>query len=197
MRRRTPIRAETNTIGCRVRSARLRSDLTQTELADQIRTRAESKRDYKSYKSSTIKQQISRLERGEPIAYPDLIVRCLTEILGPLDAEEAIDINAHFSRPIAIDISRDGTITYRRWDRPPLRRGFPIFSVSSEEEARRLQIYLCQKLPLSDPQMPGEPWFAFMEFSKAILLAGRDFRELLGPTILQFAEAYEKLRREN
>jgi hypothetical protein len=193
MRRRTPIRAKTTAVGCRVRSARLRSGFTQAALADRIRTRVEPRPDYKS---SSIKQLISRLERDEPIAYPDRVAQWLTEILGPLDAEEAIDINPHFSRPIAIDISRDGTITYRRWGTPPLRGGFPIFSVSSEEEANQLQIYLCQKLPLPDPRLPGTPWFVFVDFAEAIF-AGRDFGDLLGPTILEFAEAHEKLRREN
>jgi hypothetical protein len=111
-----------------------------------------------------------------------------------VNVKEAIDIKSHFSRPFLIHISRDGTTTYRRRGTPPLRGGFPIFSVSSEEEARRLQRCLCQKLDLSDPQMPGEPWFVLVEFAKAILLGGRDFGELLGPTILEFAKAYEKLR---
>jgi transcriptional regulator with XRE-family HTH domain len=197
MRRRTPIRVKTNKIGRKIRLARLRTGLTQAALADlslQIRFQAGSRSDYKS---STLKQLISRLERGEPIPYRDHVVKSLIDILGPLEAEEPIDINTHFSRPVAIDISRDGTITYRRWGTPPLRRGFPIFSVSSEEEARRLQSCVCLKLPLPDPQMPGEPWFAFIEFAKAILIAGRDFGDLLGPTILEFAEAYEQLRSKN
>jgi hypothetical protein len=67
-----------------------------------------------AYKSRTLEQLISRLERGEPITYPDHVVRSLTQILGPLDAGEPIDIKTHFSGPVAIDISRDGTITFRR-----------------------------------------------------------------------------------
>src|SRR5215475_11867363 len=43
-------------------------------------------------------------------------------------------------------------------------------------EARRLQSSVCQKSPLSDPQKPGESWFAFIEFTKAIL---RDFGDSL------------------
>ncbi|HEY2530801.1 MAG TPA: helix-turn-helix transcriptional regulator [Xanthobacteraceae bacterium] len=191
MRCRTSITAKTATIGLKIRLARLRSGLTQTALAEQIRSRAGSK---SAYKPTTLEQLISRLERGERITYPDRLIGSLTEILGPLDAEEPIDINRHFPRPVAIDISRDGTITYRRWGTPPLRGGFPIFSVSCEEEARRLQIHLCHKLLLPDPRLPGEPWFAFIKFTKAILLDGRDFGDLLGPTILEFAKAYEQLR---
>jgi transcriptional regulator with XRE-family HTH domain len=182
---------KTNTSGRNIRLARLRSGLTQSALADQIRMKVEPS---STYKSSTLEQLISRLERGDPITYPDHVVRSLTQILGPLDAEEPIDITAHFSRPVAIDISRDGTITYRLWGTPPLRGGFPIFSVSSEEEARRLQIELCQELALPDPRLPGKRWFVFVYFAEAILLAGRDFGDLLGPTILKFSEAYEMLR---
>lgn len=191
MRRRTSISPKTATIGPEIRLGRVRSGLTQAALADQIRIQVGSRW---GYKSSSLKQLISRLERGEPVIYYEGLVRSLTEALGPLDAEEPIDINRHFSRPIAVDISRDGTVTHRWWGTPPLRRGFPIFSVSSEEEARRLQSCVCQKLPLSDPQMPGEPWFAFIEFAQAILLDGRHFGDLLGPTILAFAKAYEQLR---
>jgi transcriptional regulator with XRE-family HTH domain len=187
-----PIRAKGSAIGHKIRLARKRSGLTQAELADEIRTRAKSR---PAYKSSTLKQLISRLERGEPITYREHVLKSLTEILGPLDAREQLEMKAHFSRPVMVDISRDGTITYRRRGTPPLRSGFPIFSVHTEEEARRLQICLCEEMPLPDPQSPDNPWFAFVEFSKAILLDGRDFCDLLGPTILAFAEAYGQLRR--
>src|SRR5260370_37630015 len=190
MRRRRLVRAKPNTIGRELRLARRRSGLTQAALADRIRKRARSR---SGYKSSTLEQLISRLEHGKPITCGDHVLRSLTEIPGPLDAGAPIDITAHFSRPVRIDISSDGTITYRRRDKPPIR-AFPIFSVSSEEEARRLQIYLCQEIPLPDPRFPGKPRFVFVEFAKAILLDCRDFGDLLGPTILEFADAYKKLR---
>jgi len=189
MRRRIPIRDKTNTIGCRVRSARLRSRLTQAALADKIRTAEKSR---STYKSSTLQQLISRLERGEPITNRDHVLRRLTEILGPLNAGDPTDVKTLFSRPVLIDISTDGTITYRRRGEPPIR-AFPIFSVSSEDEARRLQTYLCQEIPLPDPRFPGNPRYVFVEFAEAIF-AGQDFGDLYCPTVLEFAEAYEKLR---
>lgn len=190
MPRRTPIRVKPSTIGRKIRSARHQSNLTQRALADQIRRRADPR---SGYKSSTLEQLISRLERGEPIPYRDHVIRTLTEILGPLDAGEPTQIMTHFSRPVAMDISRDGTITYRRWGMPPLRGGFKIFSVDSEDEARRLQSCLCRVMPLPDPRLPGKPWFVFVEFAEAIS-AGVDFGDLLCQTVLKFAEAYRKLR---
>src|SRR5260370_38818745 len=121
MRRRRLVRAKPNTIGRELRLARRRSGLTQAALADRIRTRAESR---SGYKSTTLEQLISRLEHGKPITCGDHVLRSLTEILGPLDAGTPIDITAHFSRPLRIDISSDGTITYRRRDKPPIR-AFP------------------------------------------------------------------------
>jgi hypothetical protein len=192
MRRRTSIKSKTATIGPEIRLARLLSDLTQAALADQIRSRAGSRWDYKP---TTLEQLISRLERGEPIPYHDRLLGSLTEILGPLDGDEPIDITAHFSRPVRIDISTDGTITYRRRDKPPIR-AFPIFSVCSEDEARQLQRNLCWAIPLPDPRLPHRPRYVLVDFLEAIS-AGRDFGDLLRPTILEFAEAYEKLRCKN
>jgi hypothetical protein len=48
-------------------------------------------------------------------------------------------------------------------------------------------------MPVPDPQLPGNPWFVFVEFAEAIF-AGGDFGDLYGPTVLEFAETYEKLR---
>src|SRR5690348_6707064 len=104
MRRRTPIRVKSNNIGRKIRLARSRTGLTQAALADKIRSQGGSRSEYKS---STLKQLISRLERGEPIPYPDHVMKSLNEILGLLDADagEPTDVIIHRSRPVAIDIS--------------------------------------------------------------------------------------------
>lgn len=190
MRSRSRVQDTAKALARRVRLARARSRLTQIELAQRIRAKCPV-----AYKTSTLKQLIWRLERGYPIPYRDELIGWINEIIGPLDHEDLIvDVDACWGRPVALDVSRDGTVTFRRWDSPPLCGGWPMFSVASEHEARRMQWYLCDQMRVTDPLLPGQPWFVFTKFTEAIF-SGVEFDDLIGPTMLEFADAYETLRK--
>ncbi len=74
-----------------------------------------------------------------------------------------------FSRPIRIDLCRDGTITYQPQGRPSFNgAALPVFSVNTEEQAKALQIRFGQLQYTSHPKMPGKPWFVFPQFGGQI-----------------------------
>src|SRR5690348_16299746 len=158
--------AARNALMVQLRLARRGAGLTQLELADQIRAKC-----HFPYKKNSLKQLISRLERGEAIPYRADLVKALTEFFGPLDANERAHIaliDDAYSREVLIDIFRDGSIAFRRRSARSPSGSFPIFSVRSEEEARLLQIRACHRMPRPDPRSPGHPWFVFIPFTKAM-----------------------------
>lgn len=81
--------------------------------------------------------------------------------LGKLNREASDD----FSRPIMIDVCRDGTITYReKGQRSFNGAALPAFSVNTEEQAKALQTRFGQLQYTSHPLMPGKSWFVFPGF---------------------------------
>ena len=90
-----------------------------------------------------------------------------------------------FSRPIMIDISKDGTVSIRQRKAKSLAgTAIPVFSVDTVEEAMRLLTYLCTEQTGVHPWMPGERWYVFDDFTGV---------EDLPQITQQFVDAYQRL----
>ncbi len=99
------------------------------------------------------------------------------------------DLGQHFDRPIMMDISKDGTITYRPRAATVFGNAIPIFSVDTEEEARRMLTYLCTEQTREHPMLPGMRWYRFDEFT------GNPAD--IADVVEQFASAYHRLKQKS
>jgi len=98
-------------------------------------------------------------------------------------------LGQHFDRPIMMDISKDGTITFRpRTASMAFGTAFPIFSVNTEEEARWLLTYLCTEQTKEHPLLSGMRWYIFDDFT------GNPAD--IAHVVEQFAAAYARLRQK-
>jgi|ERR1041385_4964685 hypothetical protein len=97
-----------------------------------------------------------------------------------------MDLGQHFNRPILMDISKDGTITFRSRKAASYLGAIPVFSVDTEEEARRLLTYLCTEQDRDHPGLPGMRWYIFDDFT------GNPAD--LDDVVEDFAVAYERLK---
>jgi hypothetical protein len=73
-------------IGERLRTARLRAQLTQKDLASRLSRISTDKK--LRYRVSTLHQLVSRVERGEHIRFPRLLLNAVEAVLGPLKEHE-------------------------------------------------------------------------------------------------------------
>lgn len=72
----------------------------------------------------------------------------------------------HMTRPIVIQCCRDGTITHRKRDEPIFNdAAIAVFTVETEEQAKRLKILACKKQYTRHPKLPDEPWYCLPRFS--------------------------------
>ena len=69
-------------------------------------------------------------------------------------------------RAIVIHICKDGTISYRRKNEPVFNgRALPVFTVDTEAQAEAIQIRFGRLQYVEHPQMPGQPWYRWTDFS--------------------------------
>ena len=72
----------------------------------------------------------------------------------------------HLLRPIMIHICKDGTISYRHPYEPVFNlAALPVFSVSTVQQAKDIQVMFGVKQYIAHPDMPGQPWYRWTNFS--------------------------------
>lgn len=72
----------------------------------------------------------------------------------------------NLSRDVIIHICKDGTISFRRKGEPIFNgRALPVFSVDTEEQAREIQILFGRNQYIQHPEIPGQAWFKWTDFS--------------------------------
>lgn len=77
----------------------------------------------------------------------------------------AADRSTHLSRPILIDICKDGTISYRTGSQRRLNdAALPVFSVDTVEEAEFLQVTFGRRQYEEHPDIPGKGWYRWTDF---------------------------------
>ena len=97
-----------------------------------------------------------------------------------------MNLGQQLDRPIMMDISKDGTVTFRSRHAVSFLGAIPVFSVDTEQEARRLLTYLCTEQNRDHPGVPGMRWYVFDEFTG-------DPADL-ADVVEVFADAYDRLR---
>lgn len=76
------------------------------------------------------------------------------------------DRNHHLSRPILLDLCKDGTVTYRSQGEPSFNgMALPVFSVDTAEQAEAIQVRFCRRQYASHPRLLGKPWYRWTDFS--------------------------------
>lgn len=84
---------------------------------------------------------------------------------GVIVDEEMRKAGSHLSRPILIDICKDGTISYRTVEQRRLNdAALPVFSVNTIDEAQFIQVTFGRRQYHEHPDIPGQGWYRWTDF---------------------------------
>jgi transcriptional regulator with XRE-family HTH domain len=141
---------KTDTVGGRLRAARLAAGLTQAHMSEIVH------RHYSQWNIASIRVMISRIENGENIGEQTTLLDVAARVVGVqtkwLIGDGAQSTGTHQpdylqsdgSRPVTLGVSRDGTIEYSREKRRSRRiRFWPILSVETEAIAEQVRAAVC------------------------------------------------------
>ena len=63
-------------------------------------------------------------------------------------------------RRFVIQVCHDGTVTIRRRDEPVFNgAALPAYAVDSRQEAVRIRVLMCQRVPAKHPLLPNDDWY--------------------------------------
>ena len=108
------------------------------------------------------------------------------------------ETSSDFARPIMIHVCKDGTVTFRRRDKPVFNGiALPVFSVETIAEAQALQVHFCRAQWDQHPLLPGKIWYRLARLGDGTDPAHRpggllEFEDLTGVTEMfrEFSQAH-------
>jgi len=99
------------------------------------------------------------------------------------------EADLYFSRPVLINLCKDGTITYRTVSQAPFNgAALPVFTVDTVEDAQALQVAFGKLQYTRHPLMSGKtPWYRLHPFSGNV--------DDLQDVTMRFFDWYESYKR--